>query len=594
MEESIPITDFKDIRKLRTKRLQNRDPSRSKLRTIYGFDTETSRGNIFLIADSEGSFLDDITPESVLEFLFSKRYHNSWNFLYNLGYDAEVILKLLGKELNRYKRTGHLVFEFDKYKLTYIPGKCLRITKGHHSVSFFDIAQFYDRKSLDVAYQENIGKLNKEYLEIKKKRKQFSIRLYNRNKKKIRNYCIQDCILTKELAENWIKLFHDAFGFHSVKWFSSGYLAEKVLINNGIAFPKFDSIQFEVQDLAYRSYFGGRFEMTKRGFIGQAYLYDINSAYPFAITQIPDLEHGKWIRRKSIHPNARLGFFEILADIPDDTYIPPFAFRVNNEIIFPTGKFITYCTLAELQACKNPNWYKILNSWQFVPENDTHPYAEFIQKMYQKRLKLKQNGDAMQLPLKIILNSIYGKTGQKVHRIIGNLFNPVIFSFITGFARAQLYSFVVENNLEKEIVAFATDSICVTKDLGIDSNRLGEFHLDKSGNDVYYLQNGFYRFNGKWKQRGFGNLGSKEIEHLDTIQRNDKLYAKFRVTRNTRLRTAIIQNRLSDIGKFNEFTKKVNLNADRKRLWLEQLARVDDQINDSFPISFNQFKKSEI
>ncbi len=30
----------------------------------------------------------------------------------------------------------------------------------------------------------------------------------------------------------------------------------------------------------------------------------------------------------------------------------------------------------------------------------------------------------MQLPIKIILNSIYGKTGQKVNRIIGNFFNP--------------------------------------------------------------------------------------------------------------------------------------------------------------------------
>jgi hypothetical protein len=594
MEESIPITDFKDIRRLRTERPQNRDPSRSESRTIYGFDTETSQGNIFLIADSDGNFVDEISPKSVLEFLFSKKYQKSWNFVYNLGYDAEVILKLLGKELNRYKRTRQLVFEFGKYKLTYIPGKCLRITKGHHSVSFFDIAQFYDRKPLDVAYQENIAKLNEDYLELKKKRKQFSIRFYNRNKKLIRNYCIQDCKLTKELAENWIKLFHDAFGFYSVKWFSSGYLAEKVLINNGIAFPKFDSIPFEVQDLAYRSYFGGRFEMTKRGFIGKAFLYDINSAYPYAITQIPDLNNGRWIKRKSIHPKAKLGFFEVLADIPDDTYIPPFAFRVNNEIIFPTGKFITYCTLAELQACKNPNWYKILNSWQFVPGTDTHPYAEFIQKMYQKRLKLKQNGDAMQLPLKVILNSIYGKTGQKVNRIIGNLFNPVIFSFITGFARAQLYCFVTENKIEKEIVAFATDSICVRKDLGIDSSKLGEFHLDKSGNDVYYLQNGLYRFNGKWKQRGLGNLGSKEIEEIDTMERQGKLYAKFKVLRSKRLRSAILEDKLDEIGKIKEITREVNLNADRKRLWLGQLKAVDNEFNDSASISLNHFTKNQI
>lgn len=118
--------------------------------------------------------------------------------------------------------------------------------------------------------------------------------------------------------------------------------------------------------------------------------------------------------------------------------------------------------------------------------------------------------------------------------------------------------------------------------------------MDKSGTDVYYLQNGFYRFNDKWKQRGFGSLGSKEIEHLDTIQRNGKLYAKLGVIRNTRLRTAIIQNRLSDIGKFKEITREVNLNADRKRLWLGQLKSVDNQFNDSTPISLNHFKKELI
>jgi hypothetical protein len=430
---------------------------------------------------------------------------------------------------------------------------------------------------------------------MKDKRSEFSPWYYNHNKKKIRNYCIEDCVLTKQLAEKWITLFHDAFSFYPAKWPSSGYLAEKVLINNGIEFPKFSSIPFEVQDLAYRSYFGGRFEMIKRGFIGQAYLYDINSAYPFAITQIPDLTQGKWIQRKSIHPDAKLGFFEIESDIPDDTYIPPFPFRANGQLIFPSGRFITYCTLAELQTCKNPHWYKILNSWQFVPSLESYPYKKFIEKLYQKRLELKQNGSPMQLPIKIILNSIYGKTGQKINRIIGNLFNPVLFSFITGFARAQLYRFVVDNNMEKQTVAFATDSICVTKKLGIDSQKLGEFSFEKSANDVFYLQNGFYRFDHTWKQRGLGKLGSKEIEHIDTFEKNGKLLCQLKVKRNTRLRSSILQDNLSEIGKIKSITREINLNADRKRFWLGKIESVESKIlNDSMPISLNHFKKEQI
>ena len=151
---------------------------------------------------------------------------------------------------------------------------------------------------------------------------------------------------------------------------------------------------------------------------------------------------------------------------------------------------------------------------------------------------------------------------------MGNLFNPVIFAFITGYTRACLYRFVMENGIEKDVVSFATDSVCITRDLSIDSEELGEFSLEESANDVFVLQNGFYRFNGKWKQRGIGKLGSKEIEHLNTFEKNGKLYYKFKMVRNSRLRSSILQDSISEIGKIKENTREVGLNADRKRLWL--------------------------
>ena len=159
----------------------------------------------------------------------------------------------------------------------------------------------------------------------------------------------------------------------------------------------------------------------------------------------------------------------------------------------------------------------------------TYPYRSLIADPYNKRLELKKNNNPLQLPIKIILNSIYVKTGQKVNRVIGNLFNPVIFAFITGNTRAKLYRFVIENDLENHVVSFATDSICTTKKLDVNSSKLGEFSFDNSANDVFYLQNGIYRFNGKWKQRGFGKLEGKDIEHLETVERNSKLYYKLRM-----------------------------------------------------------------
>jgi len=178
---------------------------------------------------------------------------------------------------------------------------------------------------------------------------------------------------------------------------------------------------------------------------------------------------------------------------------------------------------------------------------------------------------------------------------IGDLLNSIIFATITGKTRAQLNQFCTEQKLEREVIAFATDSICTTKKLNLNSKRLGDFSLDKQGNDVYYLQNGIYRFNGKWKKRGIGNLGNKQIEHLDTIEKDGKLYQVFNLLRVNRLRTAILSNSIEEIGKFKTVERLVNLNADRKRLWFNELKNIEDEIMiDSMPISLNYFEKSMV
>ena len=79
----------KELGKIRVRK-QNRDAARAVARKIVGVDTETDKGDIFLIADSNGNWLDhpNITFENVAKFLM--RYDEGyWVFFYNLGYDAE-------------------------------------------------------------------------------------------------------------------------------------------------------------------------------------------------------------------------------------------------------------------------------------------------------------------------------------------------------------------------------------------------------------------------------------------------------------------------------------------------------------------------
>ncbi|NDF35990.1 MAG: hypothetical protein EB154_09145 [Nitrosopumilaceae archaeon] len=405
--------------------------------------------------------------------------------------------------------------------------------------------------------------------------------------------CIKDCILTKELAEHWLNTFYGAFGFYPRNWISSGYLAEKVLINNDIPIPFFKDTPYEIQRLAWASFYGGRFELIQRGFIGECYLYDINSAYPYALTHCPNITNGKWFSGKKINPKATVGFFHIRAKIDYVVKIAPFPFRTkNNRIIYPVGEFETFVTLEEIKTVTgDPKIkYKILDSYQFIPNSDcSYPFKEFIEKQYKKRMQLKSEDNHLERAIKIILNSMYGKTAQKVNNQIGNIFNAIIASFITGFARAQLYKFVKEYHLESDVVAFATDSIaCRTKILGLDSKKLGEMKLDKEATDAYFLSNGFYRLNGVWKNRGIGYDSEKkvEIEHQDTKVGSDgQLYITVKTTRSTHIKSGIIYNKLDKIGKIEEYEKKINLNADRKRKWDSDLASLNDgKYCDSLPI----------
>src|SRR5437667_12868801 len=97
------ITKTKNLKRLASKIPQNRDKATSDPRPIRALDTETWQGDIFLLADSDGDFIDTykqgITLDSVIEFLTRSKNENSWNFFWNLNYDASVILKLLGKDI---------------------------------------------------------------------------------------------------------------------------------------------------------------------------------------------------------------------------------------------------------------------------------------------------------------------------------------------------------------------------------------------------------------------------------------------------------------------------------------------------------------
>ena len=51
---------------------------------------------------------------------------------------------------------------------------------------------------------------------------------------------------------------------------------------------------------AFRALFGGRGELMKQGLTGDIlHVYDLSSAYPAQIAELPSMEGGEWVYRKN-------------------------------------------------------------------------------------------------------------------------------------------------------------------------------------------------------------------------------------------------------------------------------------------------------
>jgi uncharacterized protein YfeS len=90
-------------------------------------------------------------------------------------------------------------------------------------------------------------------------------------------------------------------------------------------------------------------------------------------------------------------------------------------------------------------------------------------------------------------------------------------------------------------------------------------------------------------------LGTRDIEHLDTFEKDGELFIKYTENRNTTLKVAIIQNKIKDIGKIKQKIKKLDLNADRKRQWFEEITDINERkMIDSVSISLSYFDKDSL
>lgn len=367
-------------------------------------------------------------------------------------------------------------------------------------------------------------------------------------KPEIESYCLNECRYLSFLVRDLLTAI-DSFGLKLNRFDGSGAIASAWLKANQIkkclpvrnAKMGDDGIpDFYLSDLpehvALSSYFGGRFEISEIGYVGSLYGYDINSAYPFITATLPCLAHGRF-RRVSEYVPGSIGVY--LTGSRTSGPFAPFPFRTNNSIdeTDVAKDAIYYChggkrwiwqdEIVIAREHFGTDAIPVFDGWIWEPDNcDCDPFGT-IPDLYGLRKEYVKQGNGIERVIKLILNSLYGKTAQSIGWNIsksGEKIPPPFQCFIwagliTSGCRAMILDAIMQK--KADVVSIATDGILSRNPISLDAPNekiLGKWEAS-AVTDGYLFQSGVYTYIDKKGKRKYATRGfsSREISAEELI-----------------------------------------------------------------------------
>ena len=188
---------------------------------------------------------------------------------------------------------------------------------------------------------------------------------------------------------------------------------------------RFMSVQPVVHDrwkyleLERMAYHGGRTESFYRGeYHGTIYKLDFNSLYP-TIMRNERLSFRPYTYHATpVLPDVRKALdmgLGVVADVTVDTDVPAYAYYDGVRLIFPVGEFD--CALSTPELVYALEHGHITSVRRFCTYQMDYLFREYVDHFYTARQEYQKEGnDAFQYMVKIMMNSLYGKFGQRGRR----------------------------------------------------------------------------------------------------------------------------------------------------------------------------------
>lgn len=443
------------------------------------------------------------------------RVPDAFNVVFGGNYDFNCIVRGNGLPFSRaceLYATGNTYIS--GYSVKLMPSRLLQVGETsmlkddweERRFILYDVFSFFQKSFVDALdeYFPDGWEGRDLIVEMKQKRRDFE---YESMQKKI-DYNFLELKNLVRLMDELRQRLYDA-GVLVSRWYGPGAIATKVLQSRRIkeCMDQDTSLQNDSFGHAVRAaYSGGRFEVIKCGYSNApVYEYDINSAYPFAMTKLPNLAHGEWVHYDEFPGWHHFGLYHVVAKCHAsiDEHEEPFPlFRrdEHNAINYPSAVSGWYWTPEAEVSSRHPNLYdwKIDEAWIFHEEDtNDRPFA-FLHDMYRQRQLLKKIGSGAHIGLKLAMNSMYGKMAQQIGwRDEGKTLRLPPFhqlewaGYVTSHCRAQVLDAVLENL--SHVIAFETDAVFM--DVPMDNIRtgkgLGEWETTEFS-DMLYIQSGMH------------------------------------------------------------------------------------------------------
>lgn len=478
-------------------------------------ERKNSYSTIDIETDKNGDVLDIAVYDGLETFFFSSwRDYLEW---LNENCDEMKYRKFIAHNGGGFDYISLVEFliESKKYEYEIIMAQSdiiiLSICVNKVNIQFFDSAKVFVYSSLDKLSQV----FNVDHKKIEVDYDKSDMRKFKKENEKLYfQYLAYDVISLFEVCQSFQKLLNIQY-FPATIASLSMYLFRRDFMkaNQNLFKPR-----KAVDDYISNAYTGGRVEVFQASEFEKVDVYDINSLYPSVMLQPMPIGLPK--KAYSFHKN-KIGVYHIKFN-QYDRNIPAVLWRktgMSLEFVYEgEGYFFT----PEIEKAKEIGCnIEIIDGYVWLKSETV--FKKFVNHFYNLRQKNQDN--ALNYICKIILNSLYGKFGQReektrlkyftshdsVKKLIKNSnvkitqYNEVegmykitdclevkhriiqFAAYITSLARIRLYE-----NIDTETIYCDTDSIhTASKFSGKISNQLGDWKLEATGKGIYVARKGY-------------------------------------------------------------------------------------------------------